>query len=342
LPVLNADISTRDADNTFLAELVDPTTGQSASTAVNSEIVAGTGGGLGTDLQTGAQLHVLDPNPGVWTLIIDFYNQVSGTALSQPFTVTLDTTPATASAPGLPHSAATKLAAGTPVTVDLSVTNTGGAAESYFVDGRLDQGATLDLASTTAATVVVPLTGAPPTFVVPSHTTSITAEASAPTGIFFDFSQVLGDPDLISDSQPYGENPSGTFTSSAVADGAWTITPFQDGPDGPHGVPPVNTTTSMTATTNAFDPAVTSATGDLWLESVDPDTTLDPVVVKPGKTATIAVTITPSGTPGTTVSGTLYLDDAYLVDGGVTENGLTGSFPQGSDVAAFPYEYTIR
>ena len=341
LPALNADISTPNADNTFLAELVDPTTGQSASTAVNSEIVAASGGGLGTDLQTGAQLHVLDPNPGVWTLIIDFYNQVSGTAITQPFTVTLDTTPATASASGLPHSAATVLAAGAPVTVDLSVTNTGNATESYFVDGRLDRSATLNLASTTAATVAVPLTGAPPTFVVPSHTTTITADASASAGIFFDFSQAFGDPDLISDSQPYGENPTGTFSSSAVADGAWTITPFQDGPDGKHGVHPVSTTTSMTATTSAFDPAVTAATGDLWLESVDPDTTLAPVVVKPGKTATIPVTITPSGTPGTTVSGILYLDDGSLISGAVTENGLTGTFPQGSDVAAFDYEYTI-
>ncbi|HXQ75692.1 MAG TPA: S8 family serine peptidase [Acidimicrobiales bacterium] len=341
LPVLNADVSTPDADNTFLAELVDPTTGQSASTAVNSEIVAGTGGGLGTDLQAGAQLHVLHPDPGVWTLIVDFYNQVSGTALTQPVTVTLDTTPATASASGLPHSAGTMLAPGAPVTVDLSVTNTGNAAESYFVDGRLDQSATLNLASTTAATVPVPLTGSPPTFVVPSHTTSITADASASAGIFFDFSQVFGDPDLISNSQPYGENPSGTFSSSAVADGAWTITPFQDGPDRQHGVPPVSTTTSMTATTAAFDPAVTAATGDLWLESVDPDAALDPVVAKPGQTVTIAVTFTPSGTPGTTVSGTLYLDDASLIDGGVTENALSGTFPQGSDVAAFTYEYTI-
>jgi hypothetical protein len=131
------------------------------------------------------------------------------------------------------------------------------------------------------------------------------------------------------------------LTSSAVADGAWTITPFQDGPDGKHGVPPVTTTTSMTATTAPFDPAVTSATGDLWLESVDPDTALHPVVVGPGKTVTIAVTITPSGAAGTVVTGTLYLDDASLIDGAVTENGLTGTFPQGSDVAAFDYEYTI-
>ncbi len=68
---------------------------------------------------------------------------------------------------------------------------------------------------------------------VPSHTTSITADASASAGIFFDFSQVFGDPDLISVSQPFGENPTGTFTSSAVADGVWTITPVPGRPRPP-------------------------------------------------------------------------------------------------------------
>jgi hypothetical protein len=333
LSVLNADVSTGNPNNTFLAELVDPTTQQSASTAVNTQIDVGP--------QDGAQLHVLDPNPGLWTLIIDFYNQVSGTAIAQPFSVTLDTTPATASASGLPDAAATMLAAGTPVTANVTVTNSGDAAEAYFLDGRLGQSATIDLVSSTPSTVPVPLTGAPPEFLVPSHTTSITASASASTGIFFDYSQVIGDPDLMSDDQPFGENPTGTFSSSAVADGVWAITPFQDGPDGKHGVPPVSTTTAMTATTAAFDPAVTSATGDLWLQSLDPTASFAPVVVDPGQSATITVTITPTGAPGTTVAGTLYLDDASIVSGAVTDQGLSGNFPQGSDVASFPYQYTI-
>jgi hypothetical protein len=64
-------------------------------------------------------------------------------------------------------------------------------------------------------------------------------------------------------------------------------------------------------------------------------------VVDPGQSVTIPVTITPSGASGTTVSGTLYLDDGFLISGAVTENGLTGTFPQGSDVAAFNYEYTV-
>jgi hypothetical protein len=235
------------------------------------------------------------------------------------------------------------LGAGTPVTANVTVTNTGDAAEAYYIDGRLDQSATVNLVSSTPSTVLVPITGTPPEFLVPSHTTSVTASATASVGTFFDYSHVLGDPDLISESPPFGTNPTGTFTSPAVADGVWAITPFQDGPDGRHGVPPVSTATAMTATTAAFDPALTSTTGDLWLESVDANAGAGfaPIVVDPGQTVTITVTITPGAASGTTVSGTLYLDDASIVDGAVTENDLTGSFPQGSDVASFNYEYTV-
>jgi hypothetical protein len=119
------------------------------------------------------------------------------------------------------------------------------------------------------------------------------------------------------------------------------ITPFQDGPDGKHGLPPVSTTTSMTATAAAFDPAVASSTGDLWLGSVGPNTGFAPIVVDPGQTVTITVTITPTAATGTTVSGTLYLDDASIVPGAVTENSVSGNFPEGSDVASFNYQYTV-
>ncbi len=112
LAVLNADISTPDPNNTFLAELIDPTTGESASTAANTQFGIGAGGGLVPDPQNGAQLHVLDPNPGTWTLVVDFYNQVSGTAITQPVTITLDTTPATATATGLPDRALEHAAGG--------------------------------------------------------------------------------------------------------------------------------------------------------------------------------------------------------------------------------------
>jgi len=92
----------------------------------------------------------------------------------------------------------------------------------------------------------------------------------------------------------------------------------------------------MTAQTKAFDPAVTTAGGDLWQLAVNPSelTSLGLVAVNPGQTVTIDVTITPSAAPNTVVQGTLYLDDAY-------DNIAPYGFLSGNELAAFPYEYTV-
>ena len=91
----------------------------------------------------------------------------------------------------------------------------------------------------------------------------------------------------------------------------------------------------MTATTAAFDPAVTSDTGDLWQASIGAPLTVSPVVVQPGQSATIPVIIAPSGATGTKVSGVLYLDDDSLFL-------LGGLVPNANTVAAIPYSYRIR
>ncbi len=69
----------------------------------------------------------------------------------------------------------------------------------------------------------------------------------------------------------------------------------------------------MLATTEAFDPAVTSVTGDLWQVSIGGPLTVTPVIVPPGQSATIPVIVAPTGKAGTSVSGVIYLDDESLV-----------------------------
>ena len=57
--------------------------------------------------------------------------------------------------------------------------------------------------------------------------------------------------------------------------------------------------------------------------------------VAPGASATITVSVTPTGPPGTRVSGTLYVDDytegTEFFDGPV----------QSDELAAIPYSYTV-
>jgi hypothetical protein len=340
LPSLSAQIKLASNGNPFVAELVNPA-GQAVSTGASFLLGIGSSGGYTPEPQDGAELHVTHPVAGLWTLAITFYGQVSGTALSQPFTVTLSSAAAAAAAPGLPDSVNSTLTDGAKKTVYVRVTNTGKVPEEYFVDGRLNQSATYNLPSQTSSTVEVPITGTPPEYFVPSHTTSVTAAASASAPEYFDYWAYFGDPDLF--SSVTGDNSSGTFSSRSVTNGLWIVSPFQQGPDGKKALPPVETTTSLSATTRAFDPAVSSPTGDLWEQSLNPATVINPYVVNPGQTVSIPVTITPNGSVGSTVSGTIFLDDVSLAAGDVTwELESLAPAPEASDVAAFSYKYTIK
>ena len=335
LPELNATVSSGNPANTFVAQLIDPVTGEAASTATND--LPGSGGSLVPE--NGAQLHVMNPSSGLWTIAVDFYGSVSGTAIAQPFTVTLNRLPVPVTA-ALPDSAATSLPANA-TTFDVKVTNTGSAPEAYFLDARLPQTTQLTLAPLTTAQTSVPISSPTvPMFLVPTHTTSVNAGASASAPIYFDYWWAWGDPDQISTT---GKTATGTFSSNPVPAGEWGITPFQEGPDGATGVTPVTATTAMSATTAAFDPTVSSPTGDFWRQAVDASATVAPIVVDPGRSATIPVTITPSGSSGAVVSGMLYVDDLSSASGLATDQELsTVNITDASDLAAIPYEYTIR
>ena len=91
----------------------------------------------------------------------------------------------------------------------------------------------------------------------------------------------------------------------------------------------------MTATTQGFDPTVTSTTHDLWESAIRAKAAeVKPVVVQPGKTGLITVHITPTGAAGSTVTGTLYVDS-------LASFTVFGISPNANDVAALPYTYKI-
>ena len=339
LSALNVQVNTPSASNTLLAELVDPVTGQAVSTAANS-IPGPVNGGTGLVPQVGAQLHVLNPVGGRWTLVVDFFNKVSGNAVAQPFRVGISDRPVPASESGLPDSTSTKLTAGTPVTVGLQVTNRGSTTETYFVDARRGTTATTRLAAQNTATLKLPnTTGIIPTYLVPSHATAIRAAVTAAVPVLFDFSWAFGDPDLISSE---GRTAVGNFAAPQIAPGDWNITPLLPGPFGAKPARTRTATTSMTATAPAFDPAFSSPTGDLWLRSIHLASHFTPRVVQPGQTITIPVTLTPAGSPGSIVTGTIYIDDSSLIPAAATFDGLTGDVAEGSDVASFSYAYRIK
>jgi hypothetical protein len=114
----------------------------------------------------------------------------------------------------------------------------------------------------------------------------------------------------------------------------------QIGPFSDAGPPAGSTTMTASMKTYAFDPDVTSSTGDPYGNSIDPDNNGfgHPVNIKPGETKTILVTITPSAALGTTVSGVLN-----LVTIPTFPTGFTGmpQFSTGAVVAMLPYQYKV-
>ncbi len=338
-PELNATVKLADNPNNPLsAWLVSPS---GEALAFSSNDLPNTFSAAPSEVtnEIGAQLHVLSPAQGAWTLIVLFAPAVSGTALSEPFTVTTDQASVPTSAPGLPDSPKITLAAGQAHTYDVVVHNSGPAPEAYFIDARQPVTTTLNLDSYTSPDTTEPLTANAniPMYLVPTHTTSFAEQASTtgPQPILFDSTSPAGDPDIGSTA---GTSASASFSANPISQGLWDIAPVEVGPFGTAPGPSEPVTTSMQVTTNAFDPAVSSPTGDLWLASGDQTqlAKFSPVIVQPGQTASIPFTITPTGASGATVSGTLYLDDANFILDEVFAQ------PNGNEVAALPYSYTVK
>lgn len=333
-PELNASVRLADnPNNSFMAWLIDPQ-GQAVAYTSNVELLLGSGGLTGTNELAG-ELHALNPGPGTWTLAVLFAPTVSGTATSEPFTVDVNEQAAEAMAPGLPDSRQQRLAPGQSYTFKVHVRNMGDAPELYFLDPRLDATTTMNLVSLTSSETQAPLNFSDnfPEYLVPTQASSFVAQASTDgtEPILFDTSSPMGDPDIASN---VGLSVSALVTGNPVTQGEWSVLPTTSGPDGSAGLATEDVNTSMTATAQAFDPAVTSPIGDMWQLSVGGPFIIAPAVA-PGDSETIPVTVTPSGPSGTVVRGTLYVDDeqSYL---------LGGLAPNGNEVAAIPYEYVIR
>jgi hypothetical protein len=301
---------------------------------------------------TGTSLtaYTLNPAPGIWTLIVTFGEPVVGNELSQPYHGQIRFNAARVRASDVPNGFRARVRRGRPVTVPVTITNTGWAPQYYFIDARLNATTPVTLTPLTpAAGITLPMTGAEPLWLVPSETSGISVAQTSSLPTMFDYTPAnplifdsVSDPLLSSANAGAGPLCADTSSSSytpaggSVPAGIWLVEPTECGPySGP--APAGTASVALTAQTKAFDPTVTSPTGDLWEEAIDPSAPFNPVLVNPGQTSVVDVTITPSGTRGTWVSGNLYVD--------VAASGLpTAAFSQisGDEVAAIPYAYLIR
>jgi hypothetical protein len=331
----------------LLAYLVDPD-GQNVGYSSNVTFVP-TSAGLTPVVSPVTQLYHVAPIPGQWELLMYWYNPVVGDELQDPFTGFVQFNQVSVRS-NLPDSTASTLPGGASAPYAVNVTNTGVAPEGFFVDPRLDnQTETLPLLNQNPAvnsdnfTIPLPAGLSFPYYLVPSQTTELEANVTSADGatpVSFDIEPFAGDPDLSPQVPTPGTTSSFgpgsaslTFSepSDEVTPGFWYLNPDEIGPYPPSGIPTDAASASMSAVTETFDPAVTSSTGNLWDGSLSSF-----LYLLPGQSGTIDVYVTPGGSAHTLVQGTLYVDD-------ITLGAYTGyANPDGDEVAAIPYEYTVR
>jgi hypothetical protein len=322
-PELTASVSfTGDPDTQIIATLINPT-GQAVTGALNSYI-----DGTGTQQFTnGLEAYVPSPRPGLWRLVIDVVNPTGGTALSAPYSGTIGFAPPPVTTSGLPNSAHVRLKAGQPATFTVNIANNGAGTEQVFLDPRTPQHQQYSLLSQTPATgLTLPISGnqLPPLFLVPTETHGIQAFAQASAPVTFDFG--YGDPDIAAISS--GNSASGSFTGVATP-GLWSLAPDLIGPFSGRASS-ASANTGMVADTLGFDPSVSSSTGDVWEQAVDPNAAaFTPITLAPGQTGSATVTITPAPGHRRLVRGTLFVD--------VFNNVLA----LGGEVVGIPYEYSV-
>jgi hypothetical protein len=185
-------------------------------------------------------------------------------------------------------------------------------------------------------------------------------QAAATQPVNLDLFYSSGEPEVYSSAQ--GNGAVVRVQAPMVSPGLWAADIGQTGPfDGP--APAGTVSTAAVAQGQLFDPAVTSSTGDFWqlgvgsgdesalaalkaeakagkfvtaatgkqaaAGSATAAAVAAPVILQPGQSTTILVTITPSAAKGSTVKGHLYID---------TISQVTLS---GDELIDLPYSYRV-
>jgi hypothetical protein len=296
------------------------------------------------------QMYAVAPQAGQWELVLQWTNPVTGNELTEPFSGSIQFNQVQASSRGLPSSPSATLAQGQTTYFQVDAYNSGVAPEAYFVDPRLDKTTTVTLPDlnprNVADLIELPLGSglSYPLFLVPTGTTQLNAKLQrlAGTGtVSFDLNHTIGDPDVSPVVTAAGVSGStGTSAQSLslaapeVSPGLWALNPQQVGPYPAGGAPKTVALASVTAVTQAFDPAVRSDTDDLWQVGFS---FAHFRYLGPGQSVHILIAIKPTAAVGTYVQGTLYIDD-FTLDSFLSSGDV---LPDADEVAAVPYSYTV-
>jgi hypothetical protein len=319
--------------------LIDPN-GELADVNSNLFLASPTTVGQGGTIQT----FDANPLPGRWHMVLVVQNPVTGREIEQPFHGAVGFDQVSVQANGLPNR--TSLPAGQAVTVPVTVRNTGIEPIGVGVNARTEDVQTLravPIQGTEQVTLPVnPATA--PIYMVPPDTKRLTVATSSSVPAQVELQGSAAGFDVFGDLK---RAQNGATTSVAtvgerhgsVSKGIWFGALQEIGPFGANGAPAGTGTFTAALRTNGFDATVKSSSGDPFDFSVDPaGTGGTPVIIQPGQTATIQVTITPAGHRGDSVTGHLNLVTVPLLPTGVTALPFNGT---GEVIAALPYSYRV-
>ena len=320
---IDARITVANPGYQILAFLVDP-----SGTPVDVQSSA-KWDGSGTNSQT-ISLFRQNPEPGTWQLEVVQINDVESDLVSSPFTARLDYDRAQARTVGLPDSASQRISPGSTIVAKIKVTNTGNQEEAYMVDARRNNQTTIPLTSIGGNPASEPLpisdSSTIPEFIVPPFSTAATIGASSTVPITLDTSPDFGTPDV--EAQQFGNSAVATVTAPELPASAWSCAPAEQGPFS--GTAPATTfSCGADAVTSRFAPDVSTSAGNVWQDLLTGSSTFNPLVLDPGQSGTISVSISPTDANKSKVRGSLTLETFNF-------NTLSSD-----EVASFPYAYRV-
>jgi hypothetical protein len=320
-------------DDGYLLEglLIDPQ-GMQLSVEPNQSPVDGSA-------QYALQLFHDHPQPGLWKFVLVQNFTSSGNQTTLPFEARIGFNTARIFASGLPNDPSVALSASADaVTVPIEVKNTGAITQWFFADARLSSSSVIELPTQTGACsgTVVTLPGYCGLWYLPTQVSTVAFVAQSSVPIDMDaFNDVgsgvggTGSPDIY--ARPVAPHTIAAILSEPeIPYSVWIASPSLVGPYGAAGAPTEPVTANAYVLTKAFDPAVSADSGDIWADLTLNTNTFNPLVLAPGATGTIYVTITPDPSQvGNVVSGHIYVD---------TFNPVVFT---GDEVVRIPYSYTV-
>jgi hypothetical protein len=324
----NMSLSLEIADNGYLLEglLIDPN-GMELSVQGNLDPYG--------DPQYALQMYRFNPQPGRWqfTLLQNYLS--SGNQTSLPFTARIGFNTAQVNASGLPDGGALSVSA-TPLVVPILVTNTGAVTEAYFADARLRTPAATTLSLQPFCTYLS-LPGACGLFFLPTEVSDIRFLAQSSLPLDMDAYNAQGYsaggtfmPDIYA-KKAGAHAAAATLAEPEVPYGPWVVAPSLIGPYGPAGAPVAPVTMNATALMLPFDSSISADSGDIWADFTLNTNTYNPLILAPGESGVVNITITPDPKEiGHTVEGYLYIDT------------YNANVTTGDEVVRLPYRYTIR